>query len=84
MDLLSIAERLDAEEKLKLKYNCLVRAGSGQEHTQCVRIDKLLDVEPENDILFVSFDDRDVIWVRSEEAIEVLPDDGIYGETASP
>ena len=47
-----------------------------------VRTDKLLDVEPENDVLFVSFEDRDVIWVKLNEAIEVLPDDGVYGEAA--
>ncbi|MDO8683997.1 MAG: hypothetical protein Q7N50_11005 [Armatimonadota bacterium] len=80
MDLVKIAERLDAEEKLKLKYRRFV--SKGDEQTQAVRMDKLLDVEPEQGLLFVSFDDRDIIWVRVEEAIEALPDDGVYGEAA--
>jgi len=82
MDLVDVAQRLDAEEKLKLKYRYLVRHGAIGEHTEVVREDRLLDVEPEKDVFFVSFDDRDVIWIKADEAIDVLPDDGIYGETA--
>jgi hypothetical protein len=83
MDLLKIAEQLDAEEKLKLKYKCFVKGGDAESQSQVVRVDKLLDVEPEQGVLFVSFGDRDVIWIRVQEAIEVLPDDGVYGEAAS-
>ncbi|MDO8586883.1 MAG: hypothetical protein Q7T82_07560 [Armatimonadota bacterium] len=82
MDLVNIAERLDADEKLKLKYRCFVKSGYGQPHRETVRFDKLLDVEPERGVLFVSFDDRDVIWVHIQEALEILPDDGVYGEAA--
>ena len=82
MDLVEIAERLDAEEQLKLKYRCFVKTGDGQQRKETVRIDKLLDVEPEKGTLFVSFADRDVIYVHVQEAIETLPDDGIYGEAA--
>lgn len=82
MNLVEIAERLDQEEKLKLKYKCLVKTGSGSTSAQVVRIDKLLDVEPDSGMLFVSFCDRDVIWVRVDEAIEAMTDDGVYGEAA--
>lgn len=81
MDLVEIAERLDAEEKLKLKYRCVVKKKKN-ESAEVVRIDRLLDVEPEQGVLFVSFADRDVIWIRVQEALEVMPDDGKYGEAA--
>jgi hypothetical protein len=80
MDLVEIAERLDAEEKLKLKYRCFVK--KKKVSTEVVRVDRLLDVEPEQGVLFVSFDDRDVIWIKVQEAIEVMSDDGKYGEAA--
>ena len=82
MDLVEIGQRLDADEQLKVKYRCFMKAGDASPPNHVVRVDKLLDVEPERGLLFVSFADRDVIWVRMEEAIEVLPDDGIYGEAA--
>lgn len=81
MDLAQIDERLDAEEQLKLKYK--FSTGRPGADAQVVRMDKLLDVEPESGIFFVSFDDRDVFWVKVEEAIEVLPDDGVYGEAST-
>ena len=83
MDLVEIGERLDADEQLKLRYRCFTKTANGEPHGNVVRVDKLLDVEPERGTLFVSFADSDVIWVRVEEAIEVLPDDGVYGEAAS-
>ena len=82
MDLFEIAERLDADEKLKLKYRWIVKSGDGPPHRETVRFDKLLDVEPERGSLFVSFGDGDVIWVSAQEALEVMPDDGVYGEAA--
>ena len=78
MDLVKIAERLDAEEQLKLKYKTPVAIG-GSWQSPIVRMDKLLDVEPERDTLFVSFR-GEAIWIRIDEALEVLPDDGVYGE----
>ena len=75
MDLVEIAERLDAEEQLKLRYITSAKAYGAS----VVREDKLLDVEPERDTLFVLFR-GEPIWIRKDEAIEILPDDGVYGE----
>ena len=75
MNLVEIAERLDAEEQLKLRYRTPTSIGG----RSVIREDKLLDVEPERDTLFVLFQ-GEAIWIRKDEAIETLPDDGIYGE----
>lgn len=77
MDLETIAQRLDANEKLKVKYRLPVKDASG-ETTWQVRVDKLLDVDVERSMLYVAFEGNSVIWVKKEEAIEVSPDDGVY------
>jgi len=77
MDLDSIAQRLDSNEKLKVRYRVQTRTEDG-----CTawheRVDKLLDVDADQRKLYVSYQDDSVIWVSQDEALEIQPDDGIY------
>lgn len=75
IDLKEVAARLDAEEKLKLRYRFPVNRPDGEVHYE-VREDRLLDVAEEAQILYVSRA-GEVIWVKLEEAIEIVPDTGI-------
>ncbi len=77
MKLESIAQRLDANEKLKVKYRLPVKAEDGSVSWQ-VRTDKLLDVDVERRMLYVAFQGDSVIWVKHDEAVEVSEDDGVY------
>lgn len=77
VDLSEVAARLDAEEKLKLRYKFPKRSRDGKEVTWCERCGKLLDVEEEANLLYVSQENA-VVWIKKDEALEVLPDDGIY------
>ena len=72
IDLSDIAARLDADENLKLTYRFPVSSGSG-EVTYETRTAKLLDVAEESGLLYVRHD-GEVIWVKIDEALEVLPD----------
>ena len=73
IDLSGIAERLDAEENLKLSYRFPIHSAGGQVSYE-TRVGKVLDVAEEAGLLYVSHED-DVIWVKLEEAIEVLSGD---------
>lgn len=73
IDVSDIAFRLDAEEKLKLTYRFPVRTADGQLDHQ-VREGKILDVSEEADLLYVSHN-KEVIWVKPEEVVDVAPDD---------
>lgn len=72
IDLSDIAARLDADEKLKLTYRFPVSSGSGSV-TYETRTAKLLDVAEESSLLYVRHE-GEVIWVKVEEALDVLPD----------
>lgn len=74
IDLKDIAARLDAEEKMKLRYRFPVNLPDGEVRYE-VREDRLLDVAEEARILYVSRG-GEVLWVKLEEAIEVVPDTG--------
>jgi len=72
MDLSDIAARLDADERLKLTYRFPVSSGSGAVRYE-TRTARLLDVAEDADLLYVRHE-GEVIWVKVDEAIEVLPD----------
>ncbi len=72
MDLADVAARLDADEKLKLTYRIPVSTGNGAVKYE-VRTAKLLDVAVDSNLLYVNHDDE-VIWVKLDEAIEVVPE----------
>lgn len=69
IDLHKIAARLDNEEKLRLKYRAPAAADRKSDYT--IRTDRLLDVAEDFGVLYVDRD-GDPVWVRIEEAIEVL------------
>ena len=73
MDLESIAQRLDSNEKLRIKYRIPVRANDGAT-TWEERVDKLLDVDTTRQMFYVAFEGDSVIWVKLDEAIEVTQD----------
>jgi hypothetical protein len=72
IDLSDIAARLDADEKLKLTYRFPVSSGSGSVIYE-TRTAKLLDVAEDCSLFYVRHE-GEVIWVKVEEALEVLPD----------
>lgn len=72
IDLSDIAARLDADERLKLTYRFPVSKGGGAV-TYETRTAKLLDVEADSDLLYVRHE-GEVIWVKADEALEVMPD----------
>jgi len=73
IDLSEIAARLDAEERLKLTYRLPISSGSGAVRYE-TRTARLLDVAEDKNLLYVRHE-GEVIWVKLEEALEVLPDD---------
>lgn len=83
MNLQSVAQRLDASEKLKVKYRLPVKGDNGSTEWQ-IRTDKLLDVDTDRHMLYVAFEGNSVIWVKEEEAIEVDSDDGVYEAPEGP
>ena len=48
-----------------------------------IRTDRLLDVEPERNRLFVHFDGRVPIWIEKYEAIDIWADDEVRAEVAA-
>ncbi|MEN6355709.1 MAG: hypothetical protein ABFD83_01345 [Armatimonadota bacterium] len=70
IDISDVAARLDADEKFKLTYRFPVRAENGQVEYE-TRQGRLLDVAEEAKLLYVSHN-GDVIWVKLEEAIELV------------
>ena len=72
IDLSDIAARLDAEERLKLTYRFPVSVGGGTVRYE-TRTARLLDVEEESNLLYVRHE-GEVIWVKIDEALEVMPD----------
>jgi hypothetical protein len=72
IDLYDIAARLEAEEKLKLRYRFPVCSADGEVRYE-TREGKLLDVAEDAKLLYVSHG-GEVLWVKLEEAIEAIPD----------
>ena len=75
LDLTDVAARLDADEKFKLRYRFPTRSADGQVEYE-IRMGKLLDVAEDAQLLYVSRE-GEVIWVKVDEAVEILPDDQI-------
>lgn len=71
ISLYDVAARLEADERLKLKYRFPVRSADGSISYE-VREGKLLDVAEESSLLYVSHK-GEVIWVKQDEVIEVAP-----------
>ena len=71
-DLFDLAMRLEADEKMTLRYSWPL----SDENTGAVlyeeRADPLLDVAEESGVLFV-YHNGDILKVLADEAIEVLP-----------
>ena len=77
VDLAEVAERLDADEKLKVAYRFPVSNADGQvDYETCEG--RLLDVSQEANLLYVTHK-GDVIWVKLEEVVELRSDNGTYG-----
>lgn len=72
IDLYDIAARLEADEKLKLTYRFPVSTGKGSVMYE-TRTANLLDVAEESNLLYVRHE-GEVIWIKVDEAIEVLSD----------
>ncbi len=74
VDLSDVAAKLDADEKLSVKYRFPVRSADGQvEHE--VRTGRLLDVAEEAGLLYVSHQ-GEILWIKRAEVVEVTHDDG--------
>ncbi len=72
VDIAVLANRLDADERLKLSYRFPVREAGGEVRYE-TREGRLLDIAEEAKLLYVSHN-GDVIWVKLEEVVDILPD----------
>lgn len=72
VDLFDIAARLEAEEKLRLRYRFPVSSADGQVSYE-TREGKLLDVAEDAKLFYVSHR-GEVLWVKMEEVIDVIAD----------
>lgn len=72
MDLMEIAARLDADEKLKLTYRLPVRSADGKVAYE-THVGDLLDVAEDSGLYYVSHEDE-IIWVKQEEVVEIAAD----------
>ena len=72
IDLFDLAARLEADGKLRLKYRFPVSSAQGEVGYE-TREGKLLDVAEDAKLLYVSHR-GEVLWVKLEEAIEVVED----------
>ncbi len=69
VDLSELAARLDADDRIIVKYRFPVRSAGGNIEYE-IRTDRLLDVAEEAKLLYVSHA-GEVIWIKQEEVIEV-------------
>ena len=74
VDLSDVNTRLDADEKLELKYRFPVRSANGEVQYE-TRTGKLLDVAEEARLLYVSHE-GEILWIKLEEAVEVTAGSG--------
>ena len=72
VDLMDVAARLDADEKLRLEYRFPVRSAEGRVEYER-RSGQLLDIAEEARLLYVSHE-GEILWIKIEEAIEVTPE----------
>lgn len=72
LNLSDIAVRIDADEKFKLTYRTPVSSDDGTVVYE-TRTARLLDVAAESGLLYVRHE-GEVIWVKAEEAVEILPE----------
>lgn len=75
VDLSEVAARLDADEKLKLRYRFPVSSANGDVQYES-REGKLLDVAEEARLLYVSHK-GEVIWIKLEEVLGISEDDEV-------
>ena len=81
MDVRSVEARLEAGEKLKIKYRYPCETGGDKCcPRQGVRSDKLLDVSTELERFYTNFRGETPIWLEAKEVIEIVPDDEVYEE----
>jgi len=71
IDLTSLAERLERDEALRLKYLCPLQSADEENVRYEERIGDLLDVAVETDRLFVRYNSQ-VIWIKPEEVIGLI------------
>ena len=71
VDLSDVNARLDADEKLELKYRFPVRSANGEVEYE-TRKGELLDVAEEARLLYVSHE-GEILWIKVEEAVEITP-----------
>ena len=71
MDLDDLADRLERNEVLHLRYLCPLRSSNGGDVRCEERVGELLDVEVETGRLFVRCNGV-VIWIKPEEAIALI------------
>ena len=69
MDLTEVAARLDADEKLAVKYRFPVSSANGTVEYQ-TREGNVLDVAEESQRLYVSHN-GDVIWIKADEVVSI-------------
>jgi hypothetical protein len=69
VDLTEVAARLDADEKLAVKYRFPVSSGNGHVDYH-IREGNVLDVAEESQRLYVSHN-GDVIWINADEVIAI-------------
>lgn len=81
VDLVDIAQRLDADEKLKVTYrlplsSSALNSSRGQhaDKEYEVRTGRLLDVAEEAKLLYVAYE-SDVIWIKVDEVLEIARDE---------
>ena len=73
IDLTALAERLERDEALLLKYLCPLQTANGTSMRYEERVGDLLDVAVETDRLFVRCNSQ-VIWIKPEEVIDLIED----------
>lgn len=76
MDVKAIERRLEAGEKLKIKYRYPRDTEKGTKWG--VRSDKLVDVSSELKRFYTTFRGDTPIWLKADEVIEISPDDCQY------
>jgi len=72
-DLVEVAARLDADEKLAVTYRFPVNSANGQGEYE-TRQGALLDVAEEAKLLYVSYNDQ-IFWIKQDEVVSITPRD---------
>lgn len=80
MDIAEIERRLQAGEKLKIRYRYPQGGSQIRRDVYGERTDKLMDVSTELDRFYTLFRGTTPIWLESDEIVEIAEDDEIYQE----